>query len=75
MAFGVLACSMKYQTLFFLFQNSHGCREFKELCENLIFTKHGVMILGIMKLLVLLPHLHSHKLFIFSVFWVNFFFF
>ena len=24
---------------FFPFQNSHGCREFKELCENLISQK------------------------------------
>ena len=24
--------------------NSHGCREFKKLCDNLIFTKNGLMI-------------------------------
>ena len=53
---------------------SYAYREFKELCENkMLFHKKWTYGLGIMKLLVLLPNLGSHKKIIFSVFWVNFF--
>ena len=52
---------MKYQVLFFPFQNSHNCREFKELSINLNFTKNELIILVIMKHLVLLPKLGNHN--------------
>ena len=35
---------MEYHILFFPFQSFYGCREFKELCDNLIFTKCGLMV-------------------------------
>ena len=35
---------MKYQFLLFLFQIFSECREFKELCEKLVFTKVGLMV-------------------------------
>ena len=60
---------MKYLSLFFLFQIFNGCRECKELCSKLIFTKEIMKLFSFRIQAEWLKKLFIFKIIFFNSFW------